>query len=528
MRVLVYFQHKPYPATTGAHIRCQAVLRALRELRHEVTLFSSNLLTDTSWTAESVAEVEETFGIRVVIHRGTPDDTLYCAAIRWDDLPRKQWGDFAPPAMKAAFVELARDWHPDAVIINYTFFGNLICDPVFSRCLKIMESLDMFSLNGQMQRAFLHLLPGRPIHADRVCSQLLDQTFLSDLDLSVWPEEYAVCDQFDVTTAVSRNETEGIAAHTSNTQAVWAPITAESRELSNTYGGNPVYMAAINALNVQGYLYFARKVLPLIQSRKADFMLDAVGACSTIMDEVAGIRNLGYVPSLDALYRDAAFAICPLIGATGQQIKVIEAMAYGVPAVVLRNVAASSPVIHGVNGFIADTPEEMAGYCLRLRADQQLCRSFGNAARGIVARDWSQQRLVNTFREILSRKPGAASCRRKPPARTRQASQTTEIDFSLVVDARARSEELQACLASVSNQSGVMQETIVVSTIPVAGYHHATSIAEALAAANGRWIGLLHASDLLHTNALATARRALRNSRCRGWITSRLAMVDAQ
>lgn len=53
------------------------------------------------------------------------------------------------------------------------------------------------------------------------------------------------------------------------------------------------------------------------------------------------------------IYQQAKFAICPLIGGTGQQVKIIEAMAHGLPVVALHNVSESSPIEHGVNGFIA-------------------------------------------------------------------------------------------------------------------------------------------------------------------------------
>ena len=44
----------------------------------------------------------------------------------------------------------------------------------------------------------------------------------------------------------------------------------------------------------------------------------------------------GFVNDLDPLLASARFAICPVFGGTGQQIKIVEAIARGLPVVALR------------------------------------------------------------------------------------------------------------------------------------------------------------------------------------------------
>lgn len=75
----------------------------------------------------------------------------------------------------------------------------------------------------------------------------------------------------------------------------------------------------------------------------------------------------------------------------------LEAMAAGLP--VLGNVHATSPVEHGVSGFLSDDPLELRGYAQRLLADRSLAATMGEAARKTVATRFS----VAQFRENFSR-----------------------------------------------------------------------------------------------------------------------------
>jgi glycosyltransferase involved in cell wall biosynthesis len=100
---------------------------------------------------------------------------------------------------------------------------------------------------------------------------------------------------------------------------------------------------------------------------------------------------------MEPLYNSARFLVCPVFGGTGQQVKVVEAMAHGVPAVALRVAADRSPIQHEVNGMIANNAEEFAEHVLRLWKDPKLCAQLGDAARKTVAQEFSPTRLVEAL-----------------------------------------------------------------------------------------------------------------------------------
>jgi len=141
--------------------------------------------------------------------------------------------------------------------------------------------------------------------------------------------------------------------------------------------------------------------LPLLIEKNPDFLLEVYGDGCKYLKESAGIMFKGFIPDLDSVYSRAPFAVCPLLGGTGQQVKVIESMAHGVPVVIMNNVAASSPVEHGVNGLIANTSDEFAEYCLRLYENRKLCRELGNLARKTIIEEYSLDRMRTVLEQIF-------------------------------------------------------------------------------------------------------------------------------
>lgn len=71
---------------------------------------------------------------------------------------------------------------------------------------------------------------------------------------------------------------------------------------------------------------------------------------------------------------------------------IAEAMACGVPVIVERRVGASKHIEDGVNGFIADTDEEVLAAVERLRADAALRKAMSTAARETIAREAGPER----------------------------------------------------------------------------------------------------------------------------------------
>jgi glycosyltransferase involved in cell wall biosynthesis len=109
----------------------------------------------------------------------------------------------------------------------------------------------------------------------------------------------------------------------------------------------------------------------------------------------------GYADDFRSVLAEAAFLVCPVFGGTGQQVKIVEAMAHGLAVVALRDAAERSPLEHGISGLVADTAEEFAEHVLTLWKDRALCRALGQAARRVVTEQLSEGRLMDALTPML-------------------------------------------------------------------------------------------------------------------------------
>lgn len=395
---LVYFHSNLFPPRSGAHRRCLSLLVALRSLGHEVTLVSSDLFTDQPWTQESVTGLARNFGIRTRIHRGTAEDHRFVAQ-------RQRTGDFwtmhTPPDLLASFRTAALETRPDVVLINYAYCSELAEIPELEGCMRILEMHDLVSLSSRMAGAAWSRLGQGPYGPRSVTPDFLDEHFNRRLGLSVDPEEYRRYSRFDLVTAISNVEADSIRANAPGSNPVWIPMAHDTVSIENTYDGSPVFVIFTNPFNIQGLLFFVEKVLPLILAVIPGFKLRVVGDACRVLKPAPGVDLLGFVPDLKLIYVDSGYAICPLIGGTGMQVKIVEAMAHGIPVVALRNVAGSSPIEHGVNGFIADTAEQFANHVIQLHQDRQFCRRLGQAAREKIAAGFSSKDLAQRLENAL-------------------------------------------------------------------------------------------------------------------------------
>ena len=83
----------------------------------------------------------------------------------------------------------------------------------------------------------------------------------------------------------------------------------------------------------------------------------------------------------------------------GYNMATIEAMAAGLP--VLGNCHPSSPVVHGVSGFLSDDPLKLRDYAKRLLGNRQLALEMGAQAKQTVKERFSLQAFQTSFEKSL-------------------------------------------------------------------------------------------------------------------------------
>jgi glycosyltransferase involved in cell wall biosynthesis len=405
-KLIYFFPHNPLPPRSGAHKRCLEILAGLRKLDFEVIFVSSTLSSETSWDAESILKLERDFVSRVCIYKPKfLDWKLLGLTSRFYRLTKTKITLDSilntPIRMRWWFDKILQEISPDIIIMSYCFWDGLLNRKQLQPTITVVDTIDLFTVNNQMNEALRICLPSIPIQLDEVNEEILQEDFFINLSLDASPEELQIFDRYDRTIAIARNELEIIQKNTRYTSVSLLPMTQDPFYLENKYTDPPIFTTGPNLFNTQGYLYFAKRVLPMILAEIPDFELQVTGSCCQQVTATSGVSLLGFVPDLKLLYARTKFLVCPVFGGTGQQVKIVEAMAHGLPVVALTAAAKMSPIEHGVNGFVANNATEFARYVIQLWQDPVLCHQFGTAARSKIANDFSERCLLEGLELIL-------------------------------------------------------------------------------------------------------------------------------
>jgi hypothetical protein len=257
------------------------------------------------------------------------------------------------------------------------------------------------TLNVAMRDALAPYLPTEPIQAQDMDDDALQEGFYEQFGLSPHRDEVRAFAKYTWAIAISDVEADMLRREAQHGQVARIPVTQEPQYIANAYEGPAVFPTGPNPFNIQGYCYLVKRVLPRVLRRECSFRLQVTGFVCDHVQAADGVSLSGFLPDLHSAYASARFMVCPVFGGTGQQIKIVEAMANGLPVVALADAARSSPVKHGVNGFIARDAEEFAEYTVRLWQDRALCRQLGGVARDTIAADFSPARLRDALRAVL-------------------------------------------------------------------------------------------------------------------------------
>jgi glycosyltransferase involved in cell wall biosynthesis len=148
--------------------------------------------------------------------------------------------------------------------------------------------------------------------------------------------------------------------------------------------------------NVEGALWLAREVWPLVRRSRPSARLTLAGRAppADILALAApDIQVPGALDDLAPVYRRSSVAVAPIFWGSGVRIKILEALARGLPLVSTALAAEGIALHDGESALFAERPAEFAAAIVRLLGDRQLRARLGAAGRALVERDYDAQRV---------------------------------------------------------------------------------------------------------------------------------------
>ena len=147
--------------------------------------------------------------------------------------------------------------------------------------------------------------------------------------------------------------------------------------------------------NIDGGINFAREIWPRLRKRRPDLVFTIVGKDPAPevreLAQLPGIEVTGTVDDVRPFYREAIAAVVPLNVGGGSRLKILEAMAAGVPVVSTTLGAEGLEVQHDENILIADTNEQLVEAINNVVENEALRNRLTAAAHELVGNryDWS-------------------------------------------------------------------------------------------------------------------------------------------
>ncbi len=174
--------------------------------------------------------------------------------------------------------------------------------------------------------------------------------------------------------------------------------------------------------NVDGCVFFAREVLPLIRSRHPRTRFAIVGSRPArrirALAGLPGVEVTGYVEDVRAYLGRAAVAVAPLRLARGVQNKVLEALAMGIPVVATPWAAQGIEGRPGHDYLVSDGAEELALEVCRILEDRELARQLARSGRRLVEDRYSWERTLAPLERLVERLAAIEAGTRAPAERS--------------------------------------------------------------------------------------------------------------
>lgn len=177
---------------------------------------------------------------------------------------------------------------------------------------------------------------------------------------------------------------------------------AEAPSCDLLFVGNLAYKP-----NVEACVWLLREILPLLHAEGIYPSVRLVGSNPDVrIRELAaamqGVEVLANVPDTVVYYQDAAVMVAPMLINTGQQNKILEAMACGLPVVTTPNAndgirAPESCVLVGSNA------NELAAHIRHLLGNSALARTMGREARTFVEEHFSWHTHTQVLLQLLNK-----------------------------------------------------------------------------------------------------------------------------
>ena len=393
MKILWVNQYFLHPTERGGQIRTLGILRQLHR-RHEVHYAA---LEDPATTeGMDMAHTFSTRAYRVphpVISRRSPAFLLQLA---WNlfgsNLPLAV-SRYASPELLQKVTALEAAERFDCIVCDFVASGVNIAD--IKRAVVFQHNVEttIFERHAQHAKTPIHRwffgLQAHRMRAyeERMCRSSIHVIAVSPIDAQRMRDMFQIANVSDVSTGVDVD--------------YFRKSETRTPEIEFVFVGSMDWLP-----NIEGVVWFAKEILPLIRRRKSTCRVAIVGRKPgpEILALAAAdplIEVTGTVPDVRPYLWNSQISILPLRIGGGTRMKVYEAMAAGLPVVSTSVGIEGLACQPGRDLLIGDSPEEFAERCISLLDDPNLRNNISESGFRLVDESCSWEAVSRQFEKVL-------------------------------------------------------------------------------------------------------------------------------
>ena len=197
-------------------------------------------------------------------------------------------------------------------------------------------------------------------------------------------EEAELLARSDLVVDISESDRREVTRMVPGADTLVAPKGFVANPVSDSHSKIVLFVGSGNLFNVEGLTWLLHHVWPTVFNADFEVALHVCGSINhAFQAAIHGVRFFGVVENLTRHYAEAALVVGPLRRATGQNIKIIEAAAFG-KAIVATSVAVSSVPELKCAVLCADDAIDFAAAIRRLLYNPSERCELGHSAAQIV------------------------------------------------------------------------------------------------------------------------------------------------
>ncbi len=305
---------------------------------------------------------------------------------------------FHSPAFERRLLEVVAQEPPDAVLLESLYMVPYL--PALRSATRAPIVLRSLNVEHEIWEG---LARGHAHAATRL--------YLSHLARRLRAYEIATLNDVDAIVPVT-NEDAGTYARLGATVPVHVtPVGVEMEGYPDRSGsGDPGTLVFLGSLdwrpNLEAVKWFLADAWPRVREAVPGARFHVAGSNPPAglgpSVERDGVRLLGRIPDAREFLASGAAMVVPLLSGGGIRVKILEAMALGVPVVSTRLGACGIDAENGKEILLADEPDSLADACVGLLFDRDRAAALGRAGRERVRASFDSDHVGRCLLEFLS------------------------------------------------------------------------------------------------------------------------------